>query len=99
MKKIVLSLVILGAIAAAVVVLGRAASSRGGDRLRGAEIVRVARRDAESVVTATGVIKPRIGAEVRVGSRVSGVVRRLFVRIGDTVKKGQLLVELDAREL
>ena len=33
------------------------------------------------------------------GSRVSGVVQRLFVRIGDTVRKGQRLAELDAREL
>jgi RND family efflux transporter MFP subunit len=34
-----------------------------------------------------------------VGSRVSGVVRRLYVRIGDPVVKGQLLAELEAREL
>jgi RND family efflux transporter MFP subunit len=40
-----------------------------------------------------------IGAEVRVGSRISGVVARLFVRVGDTVSKGQALAELDAREL
>jgi len=30
---------------------------------------------------------------------VSGVVKRLFVRIGDTVRKGEVLAELDAREL
>jgi len=55
------------------------------------------RRD--DVVKAAGVIKPMIGAEVRVGSRVSGVVRRLFVRVGDSVKAGQLLAELDDRDL
>ena len=42
------------------------------------------RRTIGSFVKATGVVKPRIGAEVRVGSRVSGVVARLHVRIGDT---------------
>lgn len=57
----------------------------------------VQRRDTE--VKATGVIKPMVGAEVRVGSRVSGVVERLFVRIGDRVEKGQLLAELDDRDL
>jgi RND family efflux transporter MFP subunit len=51
------------------------------------------------MVKATGVIKPMIGAEVRVGSRVSGVVNRLYVRMGDTVEKGQLLAQLDTREL
>jgi RND family efflux transporter MFP subunit len=50
-------------------------------------------------VKATGVVKPRIGAEVKVGSRVSGVVARLHVRIGDTVRRGQLLAELETREL
>lgn len=57
------------------------------------------RRSADPTVRATGVIRPMIGAEVRVGSRVSGVVRRLFVRIGDRVAKGQLLAELDDRDL
>ena len=99
MKRLILGLVIIGAVAVAAVVLGRAAASRGEAPASGADSVRVVRRDIESVVTATGVIKPRIGAEVRVGSRISGVVGRLFVRIGDTVEKGQLLAELDANEL
>ena len=63
------------------------------------ETVRVARRDVGRVIRATGVIKPAIGAEVRVGSRVSGVVTRLHVRVGDVVRAGDLLAELDAREL
>ncbi len=59
----------------------------------------VARRSIGSEVRATGIIKPRVGAEVRVGSRVSGVVKRLYTRIGDKVKRGALLAELDAGEL
>jgi RND family efflux transporter MFP subunit len=59
----------------------------------------VIQRTIGSAVRATGIIKPRIGAEVRVGSRVSGIVKCLFTRIGDTVKKGALLAELDATEL
>jgi RND family efflux transporter MFP subunit len=50
-------------------------------------------------VKATGVIKPRVGAEVRVGSRISGVVRHLYVQIGDTVARGQRLAELDDVDL
>jgi RND family efflux transporter MFP subunit len=65
----------------------------------GPESVRVTRRDVGRVIRATGVIKPAIGAEVRVGSRVSGVVTRLHVRVGDVVRAGDLLAELDAREL
>ena len=104
-KRLVLACVILGAGAVAAVVLARAAATRGADRPNSAQVAQVPRRnvrdvrDTELVVTATGVVKPRSGAEVRVGSRVSGVVRRLFVRIGDRVEKGQILAELDAREL
>ena len=59
----------------------------------------VVRRDISSSIRATGIIKPQVGAEVRVGSRVSGVVRRLFVGVGDTVTEGQTLAELDATDL
>jgi RND family efflux transporter MFP subunit len=62
-------------------------------------VVRVTRRDIGSQVKATGVIKPRVGAEVKVGSRISGVVKRLYVQIGDSVAQGQLLAELDDRDL
>jgi HlyD family secretion protein len=63
------------------------------------QTVHVIRRDIGNVVKATGIIKPRVGAEVRVGSRISGVVKHLYVRIGDRVAKGQLLAELDDRDL
>lgn len=56
-------------------------------------------RSLNSTVLATGVIKPKVGAEVRVGSRVSGVVKKLNVHVGDIVKKGDLLSNLDDIEL
>ncbi len=65
----------------------------------GLEIVRAARRDVDAVVKATGVVRPVVGAEVKVGSRAPGGVERLNVRVGDRVERGQLLAELDAREL
>jgi macrolide-specific efflux system membrane fusion protein len=40
-----------------------------------------------------------VGAEVRVGSRISGVVSRLHTNVGDRVEPGDLLAELDATEL
>jgi HlyD family secretion protein len=77
----------------------RSAWTRAENVAAGAQIVRMVRRDIGDVVKATGIIKPRVGAEVRVGSRISGVVKRLYVRIGDRVDKGQLLAELDDRDL
>lgn len=57
------------------------------------------RRDLRTTVLATGVVRPMVGAEVRVGSRVSGVLERLYVTVGAQVRKGQLLAQLDSSEL
>jgi macrolide-specific efflux system membrane fusion protein len=56
----------------------------------------VNRRDIGSTVLATGVIRPKIGAEVRVGSRASGILERLDATVGEPVRKGQLLALLDS---
>jgi len=58
----------------------------------------VERMNIGSTVLATGVIRPQVGAEVAVGSRVSGILRRLYVTVGDQVRSGQLLSELDPTE-
>jgi RND family efflux transporter MFP subunit len=88
-----------GAVAASVLAVSRAAAPRGSEPAAAGEVVRVGRKTLASTVKATGVVKLRTGAEVRVGSRVSGVVERLHVHIGDRVRRGQLLAELDTREL
>ena len=50
-------------------------------------------------VVSTGVIRPMVGAEVNVGSRISGTVVNLPVEVGDKVEPGQLLAELDTTAL
>lgn len=63
------------------------------------ETAEVVRRDIGSTVLATGIVKPQVGAEVKVGSRISGVVKKLRANIGDYVKAGQVIAELDDAEL
>jgi len=63
------------------------------------ETAAVERRDIDPTIRARGIIKPSVGSEVKVGSRVSGIVSRLHVKTGDRVTKGQLLAELDPTEL
>jgi macrolide-specific efflux system membrane fusion protein len=50
-------------------------------------------------VQAIGALRPRIGAEVKVGSLISGRVRRLRANIGDTVRRGDTIAELETAEL
>ncbi len=59
----------------------------------------VTRRDFSSTVLATGVVRPQLGAEVRVGARISGGVERLHANIGDFVKQGRPIAELEKAEL
>ena len=59
----------------------------------------VTRRDIASSVQATGVIRAKIGAEVKVGARISGRVEKLYANIGDVVKKGQVIAQLEQEDL
>jgi len=57
------------------------------------------KRDFSSTVLATGVVRPQLGAEVRVGARISGRVERLHANIGDFVKQGRPVAEVENAEL
>jgi multidrug efflux pump subunit AcrA (membrane-fusion protein) len=59
----------------------------------------VQRRDFSSTVLATGAVKPQVGAEVRVGARISGKVASLRANIGDPVTKGDVIAELEQADL
>jgi len=59
----------------------------------------VARRDFSSSVLATGAVQAQVGAEVRVGARLSGKVERLYANIGDNVTRGQIVAELENADL
>lgn len=62
-------------------------------------VARVVRRELTAAVRATGAVKPQVGAEVRVGARISGRVVRLHANIKDVVQKGQVIAELEKEEL
>jgi macrolide-specific efflux system membrane fusion protein len=64
-----------------------------------AATVKVTRRQFSASVTAIGAVKPQVGAEVKVGSRISGRVMRLHANIKDVVRKGQVIAELEKADL
>jgi HlyD family secretion protein len=75
------------------------ATQRGASDAAAPETVSVVRRDFASTVLATGVVNPQVGAEVKVGARTSGRVERLFANIGDVVRRGQVIAELERADL
>src|SRR5687768_16983792 len=74
-------------------------AGRDGPGSASTETVVVSRRPFAATVSALGAVKPRIGAEVRVGSRISGRVRQLRANVGDRVTIGQVIAELETADL
>ena len=60
---------------------------------------KIERGDIFETVSATGSITAQTGAEVHIGSQVSGTIKRLATDVGSFVKAGQLIVELDLPQL
>ncbi len=60
---------------------------------------KVERGSVRRVLEATGIIKAQVGASVKIGARATGAISRVYVRVGDPVKRGQVVAEIDAREL
>lgn len=47
----------------------------------------------------TGIIKAQVGAIVKVGTRATGTLTQLRYQVGDAVKKGELIAQIDDREI
>jgi RND family efflux transporter MFP subunit len=56
-------------------------------------------REIDSAITTSGTVRLRTGAQVRVGSQVSGIVRKLNVTVGSHIEKGDIIAEIDPRPL
>jgi HlyD family secretion protein len=79
------------------IVVGLVAATRGGTRIDPSKLAKVDKGDLAKSVVATGKIQPVTNVEVK--SKASGIVQRLLVDYGDTVKKGQVLAELDKEQI
>lgn len=67
----------------------------GAEAKKDQEIVVASRGSIEDVVTAQGTLEPK--DYVDVGAQVSGQIKKLYVDIGDVVKTGDLLAEIDPK--
>jgi HlyD family secretion protein len=92
-KKIILGVVVV------VVLGGLAYANLGMKRQTGitVNVEKIQARDLESIVSASGKIQPK--SSVNISAETMGKVVGLEVREGDLVKKGQLLLQIDARNL
>lgn len=59
----------------------------------------VKRADITHAVEQTGIIKPQVGAVVKVGTRATGTLMKLSFQVGDRIKKGDLIAIIDDRQI
>ncbi|WP_022847042.1 MULTISPECIES: efflux RND transporter periplasmic adaptor subunit [unclassified Desulfurobacterium] len=95
MKKIIALIGIIILIAGGVFIAKRGKSKE----LIPVKTAKVKRGMVKNVVEASGMMKPQVGAKVKVGARISGTVLKENVKVGDFVKKGDLIAVIDNREL
>jgi HlyD family secretion protein len=91
---------IIGGIVLVVLVgigVGVTAALRPNHQIDPSKLAAVEHGDIARSVVATGKVQPL--AKVEIKSKASGIVKQIFVDYGDTVKAGQVLVELDKEQL
>lgn len=94
-KRIIIISVVVGVVL--LFALGLMAFTRGGTKIDPTKLAKVEKGDLAKSVVATGKVTPIVKVEVK--SKASGIVKKLFVEYGDTVKQGQLLAQLDKIEI
>ena len=96
MKKIVL---IVAVVVLAVIGAFAAARLFSKPQVKVLESAKVQRGDLRGVLVETGIVKPQVGALVKIGTRATGTIVKMNVKIGDRVEKGQLVALIDDREI
>jgi HlyD family secretion protein len=84
---------IFAALAIVLVAVFGLMAMRDGTEIDPSRLATVERGDVARSVVATGKIQPLTKVEIK--SKASGIVEKLLVHYGDTVKEGQILAELD----
>ncbi|PYQ02218.1 MAG: efflux RND transporter periplasmic adaptor subunit [Acidobacteria bacterium] len=87
----------VGAGVLALVVVGIVSASRSKTEIDPSKLATAEKGDIARSVVATGKIQPLTKVEVK--SKASGIVEKLDADYGDTVREGQVLVELDKETL
>lgn len=96
MKKLILLL-----LAACLVGVGLAVwkIGKGDNSVQVLETGTAERAPVRKTLEATGIIKSQVGAIVKIGARATGRIDKMLVKVGDKVKRGQLVAAIDDREI
>lgn len=95
MKKILIIAIIVALIAGGVIIYKKLSKPA----FQVLETSKVEKGSIRGVLVETGILKPQVGAVVKIGTRATGTIVKMNVKIGDKVKNGQLIALIDDREI
>jgi len=75
-----------------IAIIGKKARWFGGEKPLNVAVEKVQKRTIYELITANGKIQPE--SEVKIGADVSGEIVELFIKEGETIKKGQVLLKI-----
>jgi len=96
MKKLIIFVIILLLIGVGIGVYIYKGKKKGVEILE-TDIVKVG--NVSGFLQETGIVKAQVGAQISIGARATGTIKMLKVKVGDPVKKGQLVADIDDREI
>jgi HlyD family secretion protein/macrolide-specific efflux system membrane fusion protein len=96
LKKILILLLAAGLAAGGFAFWRTQAAEEGVEVLESGKAERAA---VKKTLEATGIIKPEVGASVKIGVQATGKIEKMLVKVGDEVRKNQLVAKIDDREL
>ena len=63
------------------------------------QTVKAFRTNLTETISATGSVTAQTGAQVKIGSDVTGLIKHLYADVGSQVQKGQIIAELDVPDM
>ncbi len=97
--KALVALLLLGVVSAAGYYYWQRANRPAESLAAKVRMVRPQIKELNATVVATGTIRLRSGAEVRVGAEISGIVTKLNVTVGSHIERGEVIAEIESRGL
>lgn len=94
-KKLIIALFVFAAAAAGLFWTTRSENGK----VAILETQSIKRGEVRRLLEATGIVKAQVGAIVKIGAQATGRIEQMHVKVGDTVQKGDLIAEIDNREL
>ena len=91
--------VVVVAVGASYAVQRQLQSGRGTGIPKGGQVAAAVRGAIQERITATGVVAAQTGAMVKIGSQITGRIRRLPADVGTQIQAGQVVAVLDSPDL